>query len=81
MLKSFLKSAAAPLALLSLTVPAHAADPAMGGPGAENGEAALMEIFAKLFDNGDKTPIDPAQLALVDKPPHRNYCPTVPMAK
>lgn len=64
MLKSLLKSAAAPLALLSLTVPAHAADPAMGGPGAANSEAALMEIFAKLFDNGDKTPIEPAQLAL-----------------
>lgn len=64
MLKSLLKSAAAPLAMLSLTVPAHAADPAMGGPGAANSEAALMEIFAKLFDTGDKTPIEPAQLAL-----------------
>ena len=64
MFKSLLKSAAAPLALLTLAVPVHAADPAMGGPGAENSEAALMEIFAKLFDTGDKTPIDPAQLAL-----------------
>ncbi len=64
MLKSLLKSAAAPLALLTLTVPAHAADPAMGGPGAANSEAALMEMFSKLFDAGDKTPIDPAQLAL-----------------
>ena len=64
MFKSFLKSAAVPLALLALTVPAHAADPAMGGPGAANSEAALMEMFSKLFDTGDKTPIDPAQLAL-----------------
>ena len=64
MLKSLLKSAAAPLALLTLTVPAHAADPAMGGPGAANSEAALMEMFSKLFDTGDKTPIEPAQLAL-----------------
>lgn len=64
MLKSLLKLAAAPLALLTLAVPAHAADPAMGGPGGANSEAALMEMFAKLFDTGDKTPIDPAQLAL-----------------
>lgn len=64
MLKSLLKSAAAPLALLTLTVPVHAADPAMGGPGGANSEAALMEMFGKLFDNGDKTPIEPAQLAL-----------------
>lgn len=64
MLKSLLKSAVAPLALLTLAMPAHAADPAMGGPGAANSEAALMEMFSKLFDTGDKTPIEPAQLAL-----------------
>lgn len=61
MFKSMLKSSAASLALLGLTVPAHAANPPAGGAG---GEAALMEMFAKLFDTGDKSPIDPAQLAL-----------------
>ena len=64
MLKSILKSAAAPLALLALSVPAQAANPAMGGAEPAANEAAMMEMFAKLFDTGDKTPIDPAQLAL-----------------
>lgn len=64
MFKSLLKSAAAPLALLSLAVPAYAANPPTGANGAAGSEAALMEMFAKLFDTGDKTPIDPAQLAL-----------------
>jgi Uncharacterized protein conserved in bacteria (DUF2059) len=64
MFKSLLRTAVAPLALLSLTVPAHAANPPTGADGAAGGEAALMEMFAKLFDTGDKTPIDPAQLAL-----------------
>ncbi|MBA4748155.1 MAG: DUF2059 domain-containing protein [Sphingopyxis sp.] len=63
MLKFLLKLAAAPLALLTLTVPVHAADPALGDPGGASSEAALMEMFGKLFDTGDKTPIDPAQLA------------------
>jgi hypothetical protein len=76
MFKSLLKSAAAPLALCCVlaapTVAAKAAplpvmmlaNPSMGGADAAQGEAALMEIFAKLFDTGDKTPIDPAQLEL-----------------
>ncbi|NJS13913.1 MAG: DUF2059 domain-containing protein [Sphingopyxis sp.] len=74
MFKLILKSAAAPLALIALTAaPVQAApitpmtmlaNPAMGGKDAAGSEAAIMEMFAKLFDTGNKTPIDPAQLAL-----------------
>ena len=76
MLKSVLKTAAALIALLLTAAPAFAAqgptlpalmlaNPAMGG-GADGArsEAAIMEIFARLSDTGDKTPINPAQLAL-----------------
>ncbi len=81
MLTSFLKAAAAPLALAIAAGPALTdaaaaaplpvlmlANPAMGGADpAAGGEAAMMEMFAKLFDNGDKTPIDPAQLEVARK--------------
>lgn len=75
MFKPLLKIAVAPALLCCAFSPVMAsaeapapvtllANPAMGfGDGAQ-GEAALMDIFAKLFDIGDKTPIDPAQLAL-----------------
>jgi hypothetical protein len=70
-----LKSAAAPLALMIAATPALAAkapplpalllaNPAMGSDPAAGGEAALLEMFAKLFGGGDTTPIDPAQLEL-----------------
>lgn len=69
MLKSVLKLAAAPLALLA--TPAAAQLPAallaaaqMGDAEGAKAEAAIMEMFAKLFDTAEKTPIDPAQLAL-----------------
>jgi len=74
MLKLILKSAVAPLALISLVAaPVQAApvtpalmlaNPAMGGKDAAGSETVIREMFAKLFDTGDKTPIDPAQLAL-----------------
>lgn len=76
MFKTLLKSAAAPLALCcAMASPAATAkalplpvmmlaNPPMGGADGAQGEAALMEMFAKLFDTGDKTPIDPAQLEL-----------------
>ena len=77
MLRTILKTAVAPLALLATGVasaqaaPAPAtpvlllANPAMdGGKDAAGAEAAIMEMFAKLFDPGEQAPIDPAQLAL-----------------
>jgi hypothetical protein len=74
MLKIILKSAVAPLALVGLiAAPVQAApvtpalmlaNPAMGGKDGASAEAAIMEMFAKLFGSDDKTPIDPAQLAL-----------------
>lgn len=75
MFKTLQKAAAAPLALYcTFSTPVAAAEapllpvtflanPAMGGGGPQS-EAALMEMFAKLFDTGDKSPIDPAQLEL-----------------
>lgn len=76
MLKTLLKSAAAPLVLLAVTgtsalaaPPAVTpvmllANPATGGSDAASGEAAIMEMFSKLFDPGEQAPIDAAQLAL-----------------
>lgn len=74
MLKTMLKVAVAPLALMAAATPAQAApaptgvmvlaNPAMGGAEGAQSEAAIMELFAKMFDTGDKTPIDPAQLEL-----------------
>jgi hypothetical protein len=71
MLKSLLKAAVAPAVLMLGIAPAHAAEtqatPASGGYVATKDDAAIFEMFAKLFDTGDKTPIDPAQLALGQK--------------
>jgi hypothetical protein len=76
MLKTMVTSAAAPLALFALAAaPAQAApaiatpalllaNPPAGGSDAGGSEAAIMEMFAQLFDTGEQTPIDPAQLAL-----------------
>lgn len=73
MWKPVLKLAAAPLLLMTMPAAATAAGPAspmlmlgaqVGDAEAAKAEAAIMAQFAKLFDIADKTPIDPAQLAL-----------------
>lgn len=73
MMKSLLKTAAAPLAMVLATAPVQAAEartlpvlmqasPALSG-GAKD-EAAIFDMFAKLFDTADKSPIAPEQMAL-----------------